>query len=91
MRNRQPDTRIHKHELGSLNLGKKRFVVNLRPGVPRNACIEKHRGDRLRCWASHTWLDSRAAAFIRANATYRPKNNAFVWNDGVKVRETRRG
>ena len=93
MRRRQPDNRIHRHELGSFTptVGGRRFVVNLRPGVPRNACIEEFREGSLRCWASHTWLDDKSADFVRANATYNPDNNSFVWNEGVKVQETRRG
>lgn len=88
---RQPDHRIHKYELGSFTMNGKRFVVNLRPGVPRNACIEEFRNGGLRCWASHNWLDDEAAEFVRANATFNQESNHFVWNDGVKVRETKRG
>lgn len=91
MRRRQPDNRVHKHELGSFTIHGKRFVVNLRPGVPRNACIEEFRNGGLRCWASHNWLDDRAAAFVRENAAFNAEQNHFVWNEGVKVRETRRG
>ena len=90
-RRRQPDNRIHKHELGSFTLNGKRFVVNLKPGVPRNACIEEFRNGALRCWASYQWLDDEAAEYVSANATYNAENNHFVWNDGVKVRETKRG
>lgn len=90
MRRRQPDTRIRKHELGSFTHNGKRFVVNLRPGVPRNACIEVFRNGALRCWASHTWLDDEAAQFVRDNSIP-TRNNAFVWNEGVKVKETKRG
>ena len=90
-RQRQPDHRIRTHELGSFTSGGTKFVVNLRPGVPRNACIEEFRDGTLRCWASHTWLDDKAADFVRENATYREEQNSFVWNDGVKVRETQRG
>ncbi|MBD3426386.1 MAG: hypothetical protein GF409_04035 [Candidatus Omnitrophica bacterium] len=89
MRRRQPDPRIKRDELGSFTMNGKRFVVNLRPGVPRNACIEEFRGD-LRCWASHTWLTDEAAAFVRNNAT-QTENNAFVWLDKVRVREVHRG
>lgn len=91
MRQRQPDHRIHKHELGSFTSGTTKFVVNLRPGVPRNACIEEFRDGTLRCWASHTWLDDEAATFVRDNSTFRPEQNSFVWNAGMKVRETQRG
>jgi hypothetical protein len=93
MRRRQPDNRIHKHELGSFTPkpGKTRFVVNLRPGVPRNACVEEFREGALRCWASHTWLDETAAEYVRNNATFNVDQNSFVWNAGVKVQETRRG
>lgn len=86
---RQPDHRIHMRDLGVLDLNGKRFVINLRPGVPFNACIEEFKGS-LRCWASHNWLDDEAAAFVRNNATP-TDNNAFVWNEGVRVKETRRG
>ena len=93
MRRRQPDNRIHKHELGSFTpkVGGKRFVVNLRQGVPRNALVEEFRNGALRCWASHTWLDNSAADYVRSNATFSSKNNSFIWNEGVRVRETRRG
>lgn len=91
MRQRQPDYRIHKHELGSFTCRGTKFVVNLRPGVPRNACIEKFRDGTLRCWASHTHLDDEAAEFVRENSTFRSEQNSFVWNEGVKVRETQRG
>ena len=90
MRRRQPDPRIRKHELASWTHGGKRFVVNLRPGVPRNACVEEFREGSLRCWASRTWLDDDATEFVRANST-QTENNSFVWNEGVRVRESRRG
>jgi hypothetical protein len=92
MRRRQPDNRIHRWELGSWTPvgGTKRFVVNLRRGVPYNACVETFRNGALRCWASHNWLDNEAAAFVRDNATQTDKG-AFVWDEGVKVSETRRG
>lgn len=85
MRRRQPDNRIHRWELGSWTPtgGTKRFVVNLRRGVPYNACVETFRDGTLRCWASHSWLDDEAAAFVLANATPTGKN-AFSWNDNVK-------
>lgn len=89
MRRRQPDNRIRKYELGSFTMNGKRFVVNLRPGVPRNACIEQF-GDALRCWASHRWLDDEAADFVRENSV-QTENNAFVWKEGVRVKEVRRG
>ncbi len=90
---RQPDNRIHKHELGSFTPGGvgRRFVVNLRQGVPRNACVEEFRDGTLRCWASHTWLDDDAADYVRDNASFDAEKNSFTWNEGVKVRETRRG
>ncbi len=91
MRQRQPDSRIHKHELGLLNLDGQRFVVNLRRGVPFNSCVEKFRNGSLRCWASHNYLDDEAADFVRENSTFNPDTNSFVWNEGVKVRERRRG
>jgi len=86
----QPDERIHKFELGSFTCNEKRFVVNLRQGVTRSACIEEFRG-KLRCWESHDWLDSKAADYVRANATHGVADgglNHFVWNDDVKVKET---
>lgn len=89
MSRRQPDNRIRASELGSLSLNGKRFVVNLRPGVPRNACIEEVNG-LLRCWASHRWLDDEAAAFVRENSV-KTENNAFVWKEGVRVQEIQRG
>ncbi|MFW9998092.1 MAG: hypothetical protein ACFFD4_38980 [Candidatus Odinarchaeota archaeon] len=61
--------------------------MNLRRGVPRNACVEEFRG-KLRCWASRTWLDGQAARFVRQNAEFLEGNNAFVWKDGVSVKET---
>ena len=93
MRTRQPDSRIHKDELGSFTPGNKnsRFVVNLRQGAPRNACIEESRDGPLRCWATHTWLDDEAAEFVRANATFNESQNSFSWNDGIRVQETQRG
>ena len=85
----QPDRRIKRHELGSFTRNGKRFVVNIQPGVPRNACIEEFDG-YLRCWACYEPLDDDAAQFVRENATF-TDNNAFVWNDGVEVPETQRG
>lgn len=90
MRRYQFNDRIRRHELGSFTVNGKRFVVNLRPGVPRNACIEESRNGSLRCWASHKLLDREAVQFIRENAVW-TENNAFVWKDGIKVRETKRG
>ena len=87
----QPDQRIHKFELGSFTNNGKRFVVNLRPGVPRNACIERINENSLRCWASHTFLDHKAAKFVEEHAVFNPERNHFTWKEGVKVRETRRG
>ena len=86
----QPDSRVHKNALASFTVAGTRFVVNGRPGVPRNACVEEFDGS-LRCWASKAWLDDAAANFVRANATFRPENNCFVWNDGVRVWEVRKG
>jgi len=93
MYQRQPDDRIHVKNLGSFTPdGKgKRFVINLKQGVPRNACIEKDRDGVLRCWASHSWLDEEAAAYVRENATFNPEGNSFCWNEGVRVQETRKG
>jgi hypothetical protein len=90
---RQRDDRIHKRDLGSFtpDKGDVRFVINLRPGVPKNACIEQFRDGTLRCWASHTWLDDDAAEFVRDNTTFDSDRNSFTWNEGVKVQETRRG
>lgn len=86
----QPDIRIHKRDLASFIIGGKRFVVNGRPGVPRNACVEEFDG-ALRCWASHQWLDDEAAAYVKAHATYLPENNAFAWKPGVRILEVRKG
>ena len=81
MRKRQPDNRIHFENLGMVTLGGKRFVVNLGPGVPFNACIENFKGS-LRCWASHRWLDSRAADLVDHFAT-ETDGNAYIWRDEV--------
>lgn len=85
----QPDNRLRVGDLGSFTINGRRFVVNLRPGVPRNACIEEFDG-ALRCWASHTWLTPDAADFVRANAVP-TDGNAFAWKPGVRVREVRKG
>lgn len=82
MRRRQPDSRIHSGNLGMVILNGKRFVINLRPGLPFNACIEEIDG-ALRCWASHRWLDSRAAMIVDGYAT-KTDGGSFVWNDDVK-------
>jgi len=74
----QPDNRIHRHELGSLIINGKNFVVNRRRGVPFNSVIELVNG-HLRCWASHRPLDEEAAAYVRANADYMAENNSFIW------------
>jgi hypothetical protein len=79
---RQPDNRVHPENLGMMILNGKRFVVNLRPGVPFNACIEEYDGF-LRCWASQNPLDQRAAIIMEGYAT-KTDGGAFVWNDGVK-------
>jgi len=89
MRRRQPDRRIRVRDLGSFTINGKRYVVNLRPGVPRNACIEEYDGG-LRCWASRTWLDDEAAAFVRDNSEP-ASHNKFIWNKGIRVREVRKG
>lgn len=84
MSRRQFDNRVHKHELGMLILGDgKRLVVNLRPGVPFNAVVEQFRNGSLRCWASHAFLDDRAASVVRYNAE-EASSNSFVWKDNVK-------
>lgn len=85
----QPDNRIHKYELGAFTKNGKRFVVNLRPGVPYNAVIEEHDGGTLRCWASHRFLDEEAASFVKNNATKTDKN-AFIWKKGMRPKEKRR-
>ncbi len=82
MRRRQPDNRIHPENLGMMFLNGKRFVINLRPGVPFNACIEEFDGS-LRCWASHNWLDQRAATVVDGYATP-GESGSFLWNDDVK-------
>lgn len=86
----QPDPRIGKRDLGAWFHDGKRYVVNARPGVPRNACVEQF-DSALRCWASHQWLDDEAANYVRANATYSPEQNAFLWKVGVRVPEIRKG
>ena len=83
MRNRrQPDNRVHPENLGMMILNGKRFVINLRPGVPFNACIEEFK-DSLRCWASYNWLDNRAAMIVDGYAT-KTETGAFTWNEDVK-------
>ena len=84
------DNRIQKRDLGSFTVKGTRLVVNLQPGVPRNACIEEVDGV-LRCWASREPLDQEAADYVRENAIYRPENNTFVWKDGVMAWEVRKG
>lgn len=86
----QPDDRIRRRDLAALFVDGKRFVVNGRPGVPRNACVEQFDGG-LRCWASRQWLDDDAANYVRNNAKYLPDSNSFVWNIGVRVWEVRKG
>jgi hypothetical protein len=83
MRKRQPDNRIKRENLGVAIMSGKRFVVNTRPGVPFNACIEEA-GGSLRCWASHRWLDDRAALAVVEHAT-KTETGAFLWNKGVKL------
>ncbi len=82
MRRRQPDNRIHPENLGMVILNGKRFVINLQPGVPFNACIEEFK-DSLRCWASHSWLDNRATTMVDGHAA-KSDNGSFTWNDDVK-------
>ena len=83
MQTRQPDERIGLKDLGMLVLDGKRFVVNLSPGVPFNACIEEV-DESLRCWASHRWLDDEAALFVYA-AAQKNDSGAFVWDEDVKA------
>ena len=83
MKRRQPDNRIHPGNLGMMILNGRRFVINLRPGVPINACIEEDRNGSLHCWASHKWLDNRAATIVDGHAT-KTETGAFTWNDEVK-------
>ncbi len=83
VRNRQPDERIHPGNLGMMIMGDKRFVVNLRPGVPFNACVEEFRNGGLRCWASYAWLNDRAAGLVKRHAT-KTEKGAFTWNEGVR-------
>jgi hypothetical protein len=82
MHRRQPDNRIHPENLGMVLINGKRFVVNLRPGVPFNACIEEFDG-ALRCWASQNWLDRRASTIVDGFAE-KTESGAFVWGDEVK-------
>ncbi len=82
MQRRQPDSRIHPGNLGMMFLNDRRFVISLRPGFPFNACIEEVDG-QLRCWASHKWLDQRAALIVDNFAT-KTEGGSYVWNDDVK-------
>ena len=75
----QTDERIGVEDLGYAFFNNKKYVVNRRPGVPRNALIEEFDG-QLRCWASKVWLTEEAAKIVRTNATYQPDNNSFIWN-----------
>jgi len=63
-------------------LNGQRFVINLRPGVPFNACIEEVDGC-LRCWASYHPLTPEAADMVARHAT-QTETGAFTWNDEVK-------
>ena len=82
MRYRQPDRRIQPRDLGMMALNGQRFVINLRPGVPFNACIEEFDGS-LRCWASYKQLTQEAADLVARHAT-QTKSGAFLWNDDVR-------
>ena len=82
MRYRQIDRRIQPHDLGMMVLNDQRFVVNLRPGVPFNACIEEFDG-YLRCWASYRVLTQAAADLVSQHAA-QTKSGAFVWTDEVR-------
>lgn len=82
MRRDQPDNRVHPHELGMWVFGNKRFVVNLRRGVPYNACVEEHK-KALRCWASYNYLDHRAATAVDNHAT-KTEKGTFIWDDDVQ-------
>lgn len=82
MRRLQPDNRIHPEDLGMLFMNDKKFVINLRRGVPFNACVEEV-GGALRCWASHRWLDDRAAKIVENFAT-KTDGGSYVWNEDVK-------
>jgi len=82
MYRRQPDNRVHPENLGMMILNGQRFVINLRPGVPFNACVEEFDGS-LRCWASHNWLDNRAAIVVDGYAN-KTESGAFIWKDEVK-------
>lgn len=75
----QPDERIGVRDLGYFFFNGRKYVVNRRPGVPHNSCIEEFDG-KLRCWASKVWLDDEAAQIVRERATYLPESNAFIWN-----------
>ena len=83
MRKRQPDNRIKRENLGVAIMSGKRFVVNTRPGVPFNACVEEDAGV-LRCWASHRWLDDDASEVVEKHAT-KTETGAFLWDDKVKL------
>jgi hypothetical protein len=82
MQRRQPDERVNPTNLGMMTLNGNRFVINLRPGVPWNACVEEFR-NKLRCWASHAWLDQEAADVVDEYAT-KTENGNFVWNDNIE-------
>jgi hypothetical protein len=71
----QPDRRIRRHELRQWSFGDKRYIVNGRRGVPRNATIEEFDG-ALRCSSSHAWLDDEAAEYVRTVAE-KSKGNTF--------------
>ncbi len=76
------DSRIHPRDLGMVTISGKRYVINLRPGVPFNACIEEH-GGALRCWASHNYLDRRATSIVEGFSTT-SLDGAHVWDREVK-------
>lgn len=82
MRKRQPDNRIRPENLDMMVLKGKRFVINLRLGVPFNACIEDL-DSVLRCWASKDWLDERAALVVDSFAT-KTQRGSYLWNENVK-------
>lgn len=72
---------IEPEELGWTLIQGRPYVVNTRPGVPFNACIEEYDG-RLRCWASHAELTAEAARLVESFASPSP-TGAFVWRETV--------
>jgi hypothetical protein len=62
----QPDPRIHKIDLGTLEFNGQKYVIHDKAGCPRNACIERCEEGYLRCWACYTPLNDEAAQYVEA-------------------------